>query len=401
MKRIIIAALIFVLIVTGTSCKEKAPVAEAGPGAPDVSQSAPASTAPAPVSSDTSSAEPSSPEPSGGNNVIMLEGTIGNIPVHMSLRLSDGLVTGTYYYDSVGKELKLEGTTEADRMVAMNEYDENGKLTGKFDGWYTHNISLTGSWTNGETNETLNFNLKVIGGIPLDAVWAGEWHRMDTGRFASATLVIFNESKSGFSFQMDAYNASHMGFIDGTAVIDGAVAHFKDKETSAELTFSLKNGVVEAVSKGDISYYAGANVIFDGRYTQEPLPEDTLLSMGYVPDASHDSAMHTMTGSDYELFLNTAQIRRDAEDLDGLGAQVSSWWVFGFAGSNESILMLLPDGKICAAVIDPDGSRIKVFTNADNITEVPKTIEVWIINLQELLGVTSDIPVEFHGSEKN
>lgn len=398
MKRFMLTALALVLIFTGTSCKEKSAVGADNTGTPEASQSTPASNAPATA---PASAPAVTPTEQSGANVIMLEGSIGDIPVHMSLKISDGIVTGTYYYDKVGKELKLEGTTEADRMISLNEYDEDGKLTGKFDGWYTHGIRISGSWTNTKTNESLDFSLKVIGGIPLGAVWAGEWHRLNTGRFASAALVIFNETKNSFDFQMDSYNASHMGFIDGTAIIDGTVAHFKDKATSAELEFRLENSVIEVLSQGDISYYAGANVIFDGSYTQEELPEDTLLSMGYVPDKEHDSAMRTMTGSDYELFLNTAQIRRDDKDLDGFGAQVFSWWVSGFAGSNESIIMFLPDGKTCAAVIDPDGSRIIVYTDAEEITGVPKTIKAWITNLQVLLGAPADIPIEFHGTDKN
>jgi hypothetical protein len=331
----------------------------------------------------------------------MLEGTIGDIPVHMSLHISDGIVTGSYYYDKVGKELKLEGTAEADRMFYIDEYDENGERTGKFDGWYTHSIRMTGSWTNTKTNDILDFNLKVIGGIPANAIWSGEWKRMDTGRFGSATLVIFNETKSGFEFQMDAFAGAHMGMIDGTAVIDGTTAHFKDTDTTAELVFSLKNDLIDVQSKGEITYYAGANVVFDGRYTQKELPDDTLLNMGYVPDEAHDDAMRTMTGEDYELFLDTAQIREDREDIDGLGAEVFNWWVFGFSGSNESIVMFLPDGRLCAAVIDPKLTEFKVYTNAEYITAIPETIWAWIADIQEKLGLTADLPVEFHNANKN
>lgn len=395
MQRLLIAVLILVLMLTSASCKGTTGIGTDNPVLPDTSQSA---SAP-PVSP---SATETFAETPGNNNVIMLEGTIGDIPVHMSLYISGGIVTGSYYYDKVGKELKLKGTTaEADRMIYLDEYDENGELTGKFDGWYTHSIRMTGSWTNSKTDKTLNFNLKVIGGIPANAIWAGEWKRMDTGRFGSATLVVFNETKSGFEFQMDAFSGAHMGFINGTAVIDGTTAYFKDKDTTAALVFSMKNDLIDVVSKGEIYYYAGANVVFDGSYTQKKLPEDTLLNMGYVPDEARDVAMHAMTGEDYELFLNTAQIRGDREDIDGLGAEVFNWWVNGFAGSNESIVMFLPDGKLCAAVIDPERNAFKVYTNAEYITAIPETIWSWIADLQELLGLTSDLPVQFHNTDKN
>ncbi len=408
MKRLIIALLILILSLTGASCKG---TSAGGSIAPDASENAASSPIPPSASNesasagstaaeDTSAPPSSSSAPSADKDTIKLEGTIGDIAIHMSLKIEEGTVTGTYYYDKVKQDIRLDGTIEANRMITIKEYDVDGTFTGTFDGWYTPGIRLSGSWTNAKTDEVLSISLDVMDGIPSDAVWAGEWKRTETGRFASAALVIFNETQSSFAFQIDAFYGSHMGFIDGTAIIDGTSAYFKDKQTSAELVFNLKNGLIDVLSKGDIFYYAGANVFFDGSYTHGELPEDTLLAMGYVPDKARDDAFRSMTGEAYELFLNTAQIKVEQEELDGFGAQVFNWWVTSFGGTYESTVMFLPDGKICAAVIDFDGGSFKVYTNADYITAVPKTIEVWVAKLQELLGI-SDMPVEFHGTHKN
>ena len=388
MKKFVIAVLIFILALTAASCKVAMPAGSAGMDQPDASQNV----------SESPAAEESAPTAStaGDKNVIMLKGTIGELPVHMSLIISDGIVTGSYYYDKVGKELKLQGTTEADRMTFIDEYDENGERTGSFEGWYTRGIRLSGSWTKAVTEEKLDFSLSVIGGIPANAVWAGEWHRMDTGRFDSATLAVYNETKSGFDFQLDAFSGSHMGFIDGSAIRDGATAVFKDKETSAELAFTLSNGLLEVVSKGDIGYYAGMGVVFDGTYTKKALPDETLLTEGYVFNKEQDDAFRAMTGEAYELFLNTAQLGYEEEDRDGLNALVDRWTVRGLAGYYESIVMFLPDGKLCAAVLDPDNTVFKVYTNADDIDATPRTILAWIADIQEMLGLTADLPVEFN-----
>jgi hypothetical protein len=390
MKRFVILILIIILALTGVSCR--------GTAGTDMNITPEASPSVHEPSDDSAGAAEGE---AGDKNVIMLRGTIGELPVHMSLTISDGIVTGSYYYDRVGKELKLEGSTEADRMIYLDEYDENGELTGKFDGWYTRGIRITGSWTNAKTDAKLDFNLSIIGGIPANAVWAGEWHRMDTGCFDSATLAIFNETNSSFEFQLDAFSGSHMGFVDGKALIDGKTAIFKDKDTSAELTFSLAGGLLEVVSGGDISYYAGMGVAFDGSYTKEALPEETLLAQGYLGSEEQEDAFRAMTGKDYELFLNTAQLGYEEEDRDGFGAQVYRWTVRGLSGYAESIVMQLPDGGLCAAVLDPEKNNFIVYTNEDIIVSPPRTILAWIADIQEAMGLTGDLPVEFCNTNEN
>lgn len=365
--------------------------ASASPSGTDVS-AAPTSTATMSTSS-SSPAEPSA-EPSADKNTIKLEGSIGDIPIHMSMTIEDGIVTGTYYYDRVGQDIRIEGTIEANRMMTMKEFETDGPVTGAFDGWYTPGIDFTGIWTNAKTNKTLNFSLNVINGIPKDAVWSGAWNRLHAGLYDTAKIAIFNETKTGFDFQIDAFSGANMGFVGGYAVIDGASAHFQDKDTSAELLFSLKDGLIDVKSSGDISYYAGAGVGFDGKYTKDQLPEFTLLTEGYVSSKAQEDAFKAMVGADYELFLNTANIVADEQDLDGFGAQVYRWWVRGIALSNASIVMFLPDGNFCAGVIDPENNIIKVYTNAADITAVPKTILAWADGF-------SKMPVEFHNSSEN
>ena len=129
-----------------------------------------------------------------------------------------------------------------------------------------------------------------------------------------------------FSFQLDAFSP-HTGFIDGEAIIDGKTAIFKADETNAQLKFILDNGIIEIVSGGDINYFSGMGVVFDGEYTKKALPEDTLLTRGYVPGEAEDEAFREMAGEDYELFLNTAHLGYEDEDRDGLGAKVRRWRV--------------------------------------------------------------------------
>ncbi|NLT14481.1 MAG: hypothetical protein GXY05_09075 [Clostridiales bacterium] len=391
MRKLIALILVIILALTSASCQVGTSTDA------DESAGASGSVSPSPETTE------STPQESTGvdHNVIMLKGTIGDLPVHMSLVIADGVVTGSYYYDKVGKELKLEGSTEAERMISFSEYDENGERTGSFDGWYTRGIRITGNWTNAKTGDVLEFNLNVIGGVPANAIWAGEWRRTHAGRFESAKLAIFSETSGSFRFQLDVFSGAHTGFIDGEATIDGKTALFKADETKAELKFSLNNGLIEIVSGGDIGYFGGMGVVFDGEYTQKALPEDTLLTQGYVSGAAEDQAFREMTGEDYVLFLNTAHLGYEEEDLDGFGAKVWRWRVRGLSGYNESIVMFLPDGALCTAVLDPENEVIKAYTNAGDIKNPPATILAWVADIQEALGLTADLPVKFHNAEKN
>lgn len=396
MKKYLMILVILTLTLLAVSCKSSSNNGSSSeePSAQSASPSASVESA-SPESTSTVSTPTSSPDESTADkNTIKLEGTIGDIPVHMSMTINDGIITGMYSYDKVGQDIRLEGTIEVNRMLAMKEYDSNSTITGTFDGWYTPGIDITGVWTNAKTNKTLNFNLNVIDGIPQDAVWSGDWNRLHAGLYNTANLVIFNETKTGFDFQIDAFSGANMGFVGGYAAIDGTSAHFKDKDTSAELLFGLKDGLVNVISSGDISYYAGAGVGFDGNYTKDKLPEFTLLTEGYLSSKAQEDAFKAMVGADYELFLDTANISAEDQDLDGFGAQVYRWWVRGIALSNASIVMFLPDGTLCAGVIDPENNIIKVYTNAKDITAVPKTIQAWADGF-------SDMPVKFYESIKN
>lgn len=229
-----------------------------------------------------------------------------------------------------------------------------------------------------KTKATMPFKLKVINGTSENAVWAGEWKRMNSGRFGAANLVIFNETGKEFDFQLDAYSGAHSGYIGGKVEINGSKAQYKDTQTGAELSFDLKNGVMTVEANEKANSQAGAGVCFGGDYKKGELNEEfTLLSSGMVKTKEQENEFSKLVGEDSKLFLDTAQICRSEEDLDGYGADVHVWWVKGLAGLNESIIMILPDGKICAAVIDLSNNNVKVYTNAEYIKQVPKTIEKW------------------------
>jgi len=378
MKKLIIAVFIIIMTFTVTSCKSTTGGSTATPSA----ESNAPTTATAEATASSAGTSPASTEEASASSsadikTIKLSGKIGDTSIQMSIQIQDGKVAGSYYYDKDKKEIKLDGKIEENRMMIINQYGDDGKAAGKFDGWYSPGVSIKGSWTDAATDVVQDFYLKVINGIPAGAIWAGEWKRMDTDRFNSATLIIFNETKTSFDFQMDAYSGAHTGFINGTAAIDGSLGYFSDTSTGAIMSFVLKSGIIDLTANTAANGQAGAGVEFDGKYTKAALAADTLLSLGYVKNAQQDNAFRTMVGTDYELFLDTADVSAAGIDQDNLGATVTMWWVPGLTGTNESIMMLMPNNKLCAGIIDTERNTIKVYTNASNINSVPATIRTW------------------------
>ena len=310
---------------------------------------------------------------------ILMEGTINNdLKIHMSIQIKDGKVQGSYYYDKYKADIQLKGDIEANRMIVLKEYSKDGTVTGTFDGWYVPGIRIEGSWINKKTKAAMPFKLKILNGTSENATWAGEWKRMDSGKFSPANLIIFNETGEDFEFQLDAYSGSHSGYLEGKAVIDGSKSKYNDKETGAVVLFVLKDGVLSLEANEKANGQAGFGVGYGGDYKKVQLNEEfTLLSTGIVKTKEQEKEMLQLVGKDSELLLNTAQFCSEEDDIDEFGSIVEKHWVRGLASQNESIIMFLPDGKLCLAVIDPSNNTVKVYTNAKYIQKVPKTIEKW------------------------
>ena len=390
MRRIGIYPMVIMLVIFSASCGKLAAESNEIMIRPIVAADAAVASGDSGMANDRDNAADVSSESDFVHNattdIVELEGTINDtIKISMNIKIVDGKVEGSYFYDTYKTDIKLDGMIEANRMIILNESDSGGNITGTFDGWYVPGVRISGTWTNKITNEILPFELKVLNGANDNAIWNGVWKRIDADRYDSSNLVIYNETDMCFDFQIDAYYGANIGFIEGNAVVDGTKAAYHDEKTGALLSFTLENGFVELNANDQANAHAGAGVSFGGEYTKNELNREfTLVTCGYLDDEEQDLAFNKLAGQDSVLFLNTAHICVDGDDLDGYGAKVYNWWVAGIACYKQSIIMFLPDGYLCAAVIDAENKQIKVYTNASYINDVPKTIETWSEKFPEL-----------------
>ena len=91
-----------------------------------------------------------------------LVGTINEtINITMDLVKTDSVFSGSYYYNKIGKPLRLSGHfIEGTNQIELIEHNELGNKTGTFTGSFDANNNFTGNWVNPETQKTMPFSLK-------------------------------------------------------------------------------------------------------------------------------------------------------------------------------------------------------------------------------------------------
>lgn len=86
-------------------------------------------------------------------------GSIGDISIVMDLTKEDSVLTGQYYYTKVGVPLTLNGSVSSEGKFSLSEMNDKYEETGKFEGSFLSDKSVSGTWTNSKTKKTLAFNL--------------------------------------------------------------------------------------------------------------------------------------------------------------------------------------------------------------------------------------------------
>lgn len=93
---------------------------------------------------------------------VVLQGTISeNYPLVMKLKSDGVLVTGTYYYENNGEELKISGHINEQEMMQLKEFDKKGYITGNWRVELT-NDELVGTWYSMDGMRTLPVQLTEV-----------------------------------------------------------------------------------------------------------------------------------------------------------------------------------------------------------------------------------------------
>lgn len=96
------------------------------------------------------------------NGAKIFRGNVGESSIQMTLERKGNKLSGTYFYQKVKKELRLEGTIDNEGNFKLTEFAPNGTKTGEFSGKWSNSetdigISLTGNWINPKSKEETYF----------------------------------------------------------------------------------------------------------------------------------------------------------------------------------------------------------------------------------------------------
>ncbi len=91
-------------------------------------------------------------------------GSIGNaLGLQMKLAREGERLTGSYFYQKIGKKIDVRGSIDKDGNVTLEEFDSSGKQTGVFKGVWkldgNGSIEIAGNWTKPNSDKKIAFSL--------------------------------------------------------------------------------------------------------------------------------------------------------------------------------------------------------------------------------------------------
>jgi len=222
------------------------------------------------------------PVPEQSSDEREFVGTINNtLRVRIKLSQSGKSLSGSYAYERIGKSLRLNGAMTSETEFYLNEFDERGGQTGKFEGKFVSKDWLEGTWVSTSTKKEMPFSAWAINGNQIPAAnshdgVSGQYRRVDKrGRFDrdSAVLNVWLLKDGQVRVAGDSTWVGNertgnvnVGNVDGIFALQGSKLLFKDGDGDDDCRFTITFGVDSLLVTEDNLRCGGLNVSFDGKY---------------------------------------------------------------------------------------------------------------------------------------
>ena len=215
-------------------------------------------------------------------------GTIGRtLKIRIKLARGPYVMRGTYSYDRVGKDIRLAGAVSADGTFYLNEFDEKGNATAKFDGSFVTDDWMEGTWKPANGKKELPFAAQALDGrgIPVSDPsdnLSGEYRRTVQGRFdrheATIEAWLLKDGRVRIAGESTwVGNAKtgnvNVGSADGVFGIQGGKVLFKMGDGEGSCRFTVSFGAGGLTVTDDNQRCGGLNVTFDGTYRKVGPPK--------------------------------------------------------------------------------------------------------------------------------
>lgn len=218
------------------------------------------------------------------------------------------------------------------------------------------------------------------------AWWSGSWTAEGAGP-AEEYGVHFQPEGNRLRFQLRAFSGAHSGAMEGLASLQGEAAHFEEPavtgEGPARLRFQRVGETIH-LSAENTSGYGGMGISFDRRiFHRGPAPEqDFSLSRGPRPLLTEEEEikLRQMTTLDYPLFVANLHLASatTVDTPEFRGKQIDGF-VRGMANTCAAIILVDGEGRMAAAVTDPESDEIRLYSEWPG-DSIPATMQLWRFN---------------------
>lgn len=262
--------------------------------------------------------------------------------------------------------------------------DDPSKMTNIYNNWEK---SLESCTSDSCIERAYYKGISLISDTDDDFDWQGQWWNMRAPHMSGGTLQFSRSAEWSVNIDMRAWAGlnkdeftAEARKVYGMAIID----NIKETSHCKMLIIPKKDGSLQVHSNWGCRMAMPSGVFIDGRYQKsdsDPRPKATLLSLGIINDEAHDKQFRDIVGSDYQAFVDTANVYIYQDDVDNIGATVVTMWVRGAANTRTAIIMYTPEGKIWAARISPSTQgklQLRYYTSENKESKnMPRTLLAW------------------------
>ena len=323
--------------------------------------------------------------------VAEFTGAVGDAKIHMTLKYDKSQITGSYYYDTYGTEIKLDGSDQNiyqdyPTFVLTEDTDPQGQFIGAF----INEDIIEGYWKS--WNKLYPMYLIRSGSKanppkqPGNAIlqFDGDWYGRNTTYFAGTDMSIHVLFDDLLYFELSAHNGTATGALSGLAIYREGSARVTFREQinwevpgSEHISFEFRKNADEiTLLSNQYDYSCGMGVAFDDTYTSEEIKPaiPSLIDVGIVDNKEQQELfIKTVNYSDYSFLRNTQSVMYEEVLLDGRKVRAGTSYLRGASGLCYYINAL---DYMYAAIYDE--SSIQYYTNdAKYADHMPEPMKEW------------------------
>lgn len=136
----------------------------------------------------------------------------GKYKITITLTKTNNKLNGSYSYDSKEIPLELQGSIDKSGNISLNEFDDNGTITGIFKGKLTNDSKITGQWSKPDGGKSMPFSVATAPDIY--AKYYGTYSYEDNGEI----IISQGNDKNKLNFSISNSTGRCIAEVEGALI---------------------------------------------------------------------------------------------------------------------------------------------------------------------------------------